>query len=62
MNASAQALAAVRAAKNRIRWGEYAALRYIEKRGVTYSMYLVALRVMMVRAKRVQPNDLQGMS
>lgn len=54
MTASAQAVAAIRAAKNRTRWGAYAAERYAEKRGVPFPMYLVAVRVETERAARAQ--------
>lgn len=45
MSASEQARAAVRAVKNRKRWGVQAAWRYAEKRGVTRLMYLFAMHV-----------------
>ena len=54
MSASAQALAAVRAAKNRIRWGEYAALRYIENHRVPYRMYILAVANELAREARIQ--------
>lgn len=54
MTASAQALAAVRAAKNRNRWGEYAALRYIENHRVPYRMYLLAIVNELAREARMQ--------
>lgn len=54
MSASAQALAAVRAAKNRIRWGEFAALRYIEKHSVPYRMYILAVVNELAREARMQ--------
>ena len=51
MTASAQAVAAIRAAKNRTRWGDYAALRYAEKRGVPFRMYLIAVNNELKRMK-----------
>lgn len=45
MSASPQALAAVRAVKNRHRWGTYAAWRYAKKQGVSVSMYLLAMHI-----------------
>ena len=45
MTASAQAVAAVIAAKHAHQWGDYAAVRYAERRGATFRMYMIALRV-----------------
>lgn len=42
MSASPQAIAAVRAAKNRERWGDFATFRYLEKHGVPDSMWSIA--------------------
>jgi hypothetical protein len=43
MSASAQALAAVKAAKNAPRWGDYAAMRYAQRHLVPARMYVRAL-------------------
>ena len=43
--ATPQALAAVKAAKNGHRWGWWAARQYAEKRGVTPLMWYHALRI-----------------
>lgn len=43
MAASKQALAAVKAAKNAPRWGDYAAMRYAERNNVPDRMYVRAL-------------------
>ena len=51
MTASAQAVAAIRAAKHRRQWGDYAALRYAEKRGVPFRMYLIAVNNELRRMK-----------
>lgn len=45
MNASPQAIAAVRAAKNRRRWGTYATERYLEKNNVPALMWNIARNV-----------------
>jgi len=42
MSASPQAIAAVRAAKNRERWGDFATFRYLEKNGVSDTMWSMA--------------------
>lgn len=42
MSASPQAIAAVRAAKNRERWGDFATFRYLEKHGVPDNMWSIA--------------------
>lgn len=52
MTASTQAVAAIRADKNRRQWGEFASLRYAEKRGVPFPMYLVAVRVETARKSK----------
>ena len=52
MTATAQAVAAVIAAKHAHQWGEYAAVRYAEKRGAPFRMYMIALRVEMQRKTR----------
>ena len=50
--ATERALAAVTAAKNRKKWGGYAAMRYATKRGVPLSMYATAVLVEMRRGFR----------
>ena len=52
MTASAQAVAAVNAAKHRIQWGDYAAIRYALKRGVSSRMYLIAVANEIKRGKK----------
>ena len=52
MTASAQAVAAVIAAKHAHKWGDYAAVRYAEKRGATFRMYMIALRVELQRKSK----------
>jgi hypothetical protein len=37
-----QASVAIRAAKNRYKWGRYMARRYCEKRGVSHRLYRIA--------------------
>ena len=54
MTASAQAVAAIRAAKHRRQWGDYASFRYAERRGVPFKTYLIALRVELQRKARSQ--------
>ena len=54
MTATAQAVAAVIAAKHYRQWGEYASFRYAERRGVPVKTYLIALRVEMQRKARSQ--------
>lgn len=51
MTASAQAVAAICAAKHRRQWGDYAALRYAQRRGVSFRMYLIAVNCELRRAK-----------
>jgi hypothetical protein len=46
------AAAAIRAAKNRRRWGGFAALRYAEKNGASLFMYCTALRIEYMRGER----------
>ena len=52
MTASAQAVAAVIAAKHRHQWGAYASERYAERRGMPFSMYMIAVRVEALRKSR----------
>ena len=57
IKATVQAAATVRGVKNRKCWGRYAAWRYAEIRGASYSMYYICLSFEIRRGTKLLRNQ-----